>query len=181
MFRMPYRSSIFNFEAALLLACLLSGAACKRERKVRAESVQNAPGGLINVADPHAASRLVKGFYGTENPYWRWTARESSIILNPPRGAAQRGAVLVLNFAIVDLVLASLKSIDLSIAVGGFALPVHHYDKSGQFTLRLDIPAAALQFDPARVDFTLDHALPPSTIDPRELGMIVSQVGFDPK
>ena len=181
MFRMPSRSSIFNFEVVLLVACLLSPAACKRESNVRSAAMQNARGPLINVADPHVASRLVKGFYGAENPYWRWTARESSIILNPPGGADQRGAVLVLNLAIVQAVLASVKSMDLSIAVGGFALPVQHYDKAGQFTLRLDVPAAALQFDPVRVDFTLDTALPPSPVDPRELGMIVSQAGLESK
>jgi len=174
-------SFIFNFEAALLLSCLLLPAACKRETNVRAAAPQDARASFINVADPRAVSRLVKGFYGADNPYWRWTARESSIILNYPRGADQRGAVLVLHFAVAEVVLASLKSMDLSIAVDGFALPVQHYDKPGQFTLRRDVPAAALQFDPVRVDFTLDKALPPSRIDPRELGFIISQVGLEPK
>jgi hypothetical protein len=31
------------------------------------------------------------------------------------------------------------------------------------------------------VDFALDKALPPSGSDQRELGLVVSAVGFDPK
>jgi hypothetical protein len=136
---------------------------------------------IIRVADPRVATRLVKGFYSTDNAYWRWTAREFSIILNPPKGAAQRGAVLVLRYAIVEAVLASLNTMDLSIAVDGLALPRQHYDKPGQFTLRLDVPPEALRFDPVRVDFTLDKALPPAGREVRELGIIVSEVGFEAK
>jgi hypothetical protein len=136
---------------------------------------------MIRVADPRIATRLVKGFYATDNPYWRWTAREFSIILNPPKDAANRGAVLVLRYAIVEAVLASVKTMDLSIAVDGVALPRQHYDKSGQFTLRLDVPPAVFRFDPVRVDFTLDKALPPGGREARELGIIVSEVGFESK
>jgi hypothetical protein len=134
---------------------------------------------LIRVADPRVATRLVKGFYSTDNQYWRWTAREFSIILNPPKGAGQKGAVLVLRYAIVEAVLASAKTMELSIAVDGVALPRQHYDKPGQFTLRLDVPPEAFRFDPVRVDFTLNKALPPSGREVRELGMIVSEVGFE--
>jgi hypothetical protein len=134
---------------------------------------------MIRVADPKVATRLVKGFYSTDNQYWRWTAREFSIILNPPKGAGQKGAVLVLRYAIVEAVLASAKTMELSIAVDGVALPRQHYDKPGQFTLRLDVPPEAFRYDPVRVDFTLDKALPPSGREVRELGMIVSEVGFE--
>jgi hypothetical protein len=136
---------------------------------------------MIRVADPRVATRLVKGFYSTDNAYWRWTAREFSIILNPPKGAAQRGAVLVLRYAIVEGVLANLKTMDLSIAVDGVTLPRQHCDKPGQFTLRLDVPPEALRFDPVRVDFTLDKALPPTGREVRELGIIVSEVGLESK
>jgi hypothetical protein len=68
---------------------------------------------------------------------------------------------------------------DLSIAVDGVALPRQHYDKPGQFTLRLDVPPEALRFDPVRVDFTLDKALSPAGREVRELGIIVSEVGFE--
>jgi hypothetical protein len=135
-------------------------------------------GSLVNVADPREVSRLVRGFFGRDNPYWRWVGRESSIILNPPKDANKRGAMLVIHFAIVEAVLASVKTQELSIAVDGFALPPRHYDHPGQFTLMQDVPAAALQFDPVRVDFTLDRALPPAREGEPEFGMIVSQAGL---
>jgi hypothetical protein len=150
-------------------------------RRRPAAPPRNEHSNMIRVADPRVATRLVKGFYSTDNDYWRWTARESSIILNPPKDGAQRGAVLVLQYAIVEAVLASLKTIDLIIAVDGIALPVQHYEKPGQSTLRLDVPAEALRYDPVRVDFTLSKALPPSGREVRELGFIVSEVGFEAK
>jgi len=136
---------------------------------------------MIHVADPRSFTRLVRGFYATDNDLWRWTGREFSIILNPPKNAYQNGAVLVLRYAIVEAVLANVKTMNLSISVDGVALPVQHYDKPGQFILRLDTPANALRFDPVRVDFTLDKALPPSGREVRELGIIVSDVGFEPR
>jgi hypothetical protein len=87
----------------------------------------------------------------------------------------------VVHFTMLDIVLASVKRMQLSIAVDGFALPPRDYDKPGQFTLRQDVPAAALQVDPVRVDFTLDKARPPDRAGDPELGMIVSQVGLEAK
>ena len=180
MFRTRFRLSIFNFKAAVLLIWLLLPAACKRERRAAAGRPPAAQESIVNVADPRAATRLVRGFQSTDNPYWRWTERESSIILNPPEDAARRGAVLFLYYAVVDQVLASVRSQNLSIAVDGHPLPVQHFDKSGQFTLELDVPPEWLQFDPVRVDFTLDKALEPGP-DVGERGIIISQVGLKPK
>jgi hypothetical protein len=162
----------------LLVLCLF---VIPKRRREPASPLRNELSNMIRVADPRVATRLVKGFYSTDNEYWRWTARESSIILNPPKDAAQRGAVLVLRYAIVEAVLASLKTLDLTIAVDGIALPTQHYEKPGQFTLRLDVPVEALRYDPVRVDFTLDKALPPSGREVRELGFIVSEVGLEAK
>ncbi len=162
---------------ALLVLCLL--VIPKRRREPASPPRDEHSSNMIRVADPRATTRLVKGFYETDNPYWRWTARECSIILNPPKGAAQNGAALVLRYAIVEGVLESLKTMDLSIAVDGVALPRQHYNKPGQFTLRLEVPAEALRFDTVRVDFMLDKALPPAGREVRELGIIVSEVGFE--
>jgi hypothetical protein len=162
----------------LLVLCLL---VIPKRRRTPAPPPKNEHSNMIRVADPRVATRLVKGFYSTDNDYWRWTARESSIILNPPKDGAQRGAVLVLRYTIVEAVLASAKTIDLTISLDGIALPVQHYEKPGQFTLRLDVPAEALRYDPVRVDFTLSKALPPSGREVRELGFIVSEVGLEAK
>src|ERR1039457_1967706 len=186
---MPFPSSISNSEAAmrkrkpwlylllaLLVLCLF---VISKRRRTPLSPPKSEHSNMIRVADPRVATRLVKGFYSNENEYWRWTARESSIILNPPKDAAQRGAVLVLRYAIVESVLTSAKTIDLTISVDGIALPVQHYEKPGQFTLRLDGPAAALRHTPVRADFTLDKALPPAGREVRELGFIVSEIGLE--
>src|SRR5258708_27595926 len=162
---------------ALLVLCLL--VILKRRREPASPPRDEHSTNMIRVADSRATTRLVKGFYETDNPYWRWTGREFSVILNPPKGATQNGAVLVLRYAIVEGVLESLKTMDLSIAVDGVALPRQHYNKPGQFTLRLEVPAEALRFDTVRVDFMLDKALPPAGREVRELGIIVSEVGVE--
>lgn len=163
------------------MACLLAPAGCRRETRLPGSAQRHARAGLINVADPRVVSRLVKGFHSADNAYWRWTARESSIILNPPDGANRNGAVLVLRFAVVDKVLAVVRSINLSVAVDGFVLPVQHYDKPGQLMLRLDVPPKALQSDPVRVDFTVDKALTASPPNSGEYAIIISQVGLEAK
>ena len=43
------------------------------------------------------------------------------------------------------------------------------------------MPAIALPTTAVNVDFMLDKALPPSPADNRELGVIVSSVGFEAK
>jgi hypothetical protein len=136
---------------------------------------------MINVADPHFTVQLTKGFYDVESGAWRWTARNFSAMLRPPRDASQKGAMLVLKFAIAEVMIQKLQSINLSARVNGLDLPAEEYTKPGEYTYSRDVPPAALKNDAVVVDFSLDKALPPSPSDQRELGLIVSAVGFEAK
>jgi hypothetical protein len=66
----------------------------------------------------------------------------------------------------------------LSAAIQGANLDPQVYTKSGQYTYTRDVPADKLQGDVVRIDFSLDHALPPTGGDVRQLGIIVSEVGL---
>lgn len=168
----------------LTVGILLAPTACKPKRKrPPLEPITQAGmiASMINAADPRASLQLTKGFYDIESGAWRWTARNFSATLHPPKDAAQKGARLVLKFAISDVVLEKLKKMRLSATVSGLELPPEDYTKPGEYTFTRDVPPAALKSDAVPVDFTLDKALPPSASDQRELGVIVSAIGFEAK
>jgi hypothetical protein len=136
---------------------------------------------MVAVADPHVASQLVSGFYGVEQNSWRWTAGRFSVLLRPPRTAAANGAVLQLKFSLPDAAMSKMKAVSLSAYVNGTALAPESYTQAGQFVYIRDVPASLLAGDVSRVDFALDKTVPPSGTDQRELGLVVSLVGFQPK
>src|ERR1700730_13045266 len=90
--------------ATILILCILTATIDCKSRRKRAPLEPIGQSGLlssmINVADPHFAVQLTKGFYDVESGAWRWTARNFSAMLRPPRDAGQKGAMLVLKFAI---------------------------------------------------------------------------------
>ena len=162
-----------------MAALALLAAGCDRAQRIPASDPPAAPGETtVHVAHPAALSRLVAGFHRRDNDEWRWTKREFSIILDRPRGAAEHGAILVLRFDLPEPSLAILKSVNLSAAAGGVALPAQSYDHPGQWTYRQQVPAEAFQYDTLRVDFALDKAIPPGA-DSRELGILVTTVGLE--
>jgi hypothetical protein len=107
--------------------------------------------------------------------------RQFSVLLRPPRTAAAKGAVLQLKFTIPEVALSKMKALSLSAYVNGTALTPESYTQAGEFIYSRDVPANLLVGDVARVDFSLDKTIPPSAADRRELGVVVSLVGFQPK
>ncbi len=162
---------------ALLLLC-----SCGRRQAVaEAPLVQEeqAFSGLstLHVADPRAAAQLLKGFHPVEQGSWRWTQKQFAVALKVPTPG--KPATLQLKFALPEPLLARLRSITLSASVNGVALPAETYTAPGDHVYSHPVPAAALAGDAARADFTLDKVLPPSTLDSRELGIVVTSVGLE--
>ena len=166
--------------AAILV---LSLAGCKQHKRVTVETVEESPAlaSWVATADPHAATQLLSGFYGVEQNSWRWTAGRFSVRLRPPRTAATKGALLQLKFTIPDVSMAKLKAVSLSATVNGTALAPESYTKAGEYIYSRDVPANLLGGDVVRVDFSLDKAIPPGASDRRELGVVATTVGFQPK
>jgi len=170
--------------AILILSLAIAPAGCRRHRRVTVvRTTEEAPtlASVVAAADPHAAKQLINGFYGVESNSWRWTAGRFSVLLRPPRTAAAKGAVLQLKFAIPEAALSRLKGVSLSASVNGTALAPESYPEAGQFIYSRDVPANLLAGDVARVDFSLDKIIQPTAADRRELGVIVSLVGFQPR
>jgi len=80
-----------------------------------------------------------------------------------------------------DPIIARLKTVSLSATVGGAKLAPETYTQSGEFTYTREVPATVLGGEAVKVDFALDKSLPPGEVDQRELGVVVSSVGLEPK
>ena len=125
--------------------------------------------------------RLLESGVGIEQGRFRWTMGQFSVNLRPPLHASERGAKLVLNLGVPEPVIQKLKSIKLSASVDGVALPEETYSKPGGFVYSRDVPAAALAKSVVTVSFALDKCLAPSDADRRELGVVMTAVGFEAK
>ncbi len=169
---------------SLLLAGLLLGAAgCKRGQPKADATIEEGPllQTMLQVGDPNAAAQLIKGFHDVEAGTWRWTMGKFSVTLSPPPKASERGAKLVLRLMVPEPVIKKLTSLKLSASVDGVALAEETYTKPGQYIYSQDVPAQALAKRVVTVDFALDKFLPPGEADQRELGLVVTAVGFEAK
>lgn len=160
----------------ILVPLLLVSASCKRRHRSSGQAQLIAS--TIYAGDPNVASHFASGFYPVEENAWRWTGKQFAVDLSAPLHSDQKGAQLVMKLAIPDPVIQKLTSVQLSASVQGYKLDPQIYTKPGPYTYTRDIPADKLTSDVVRIDFSLDHALPPSATDQRELGIIVSEVGL---
>jgi hypothetical protein len=180
------RLAQFLFPVLMIAVLAVAPAGCKRKKrqtKTEPTATQSAGGlaTMVHAADPATASQLARGFHGVESNSWRWTAGAFAVTLRPPAGAAQKGAILQLKFVLPDVILAKVKDTTLTAAVNGQKLPPEHYTKPGDYTFSRDVPASMLQGEMVTVDFMLDKFLPASPEDLRDLGLIVTMVGFEAK
>lgn len=169
----------------LLAAACAVAPSCKRKEPVQVQETIEEPEttllSTVHVADPAASQQLIKGFHTVEQNAWRWTMGKFSVLLRPPRTAAEKGAVLQLKLAVPDPIIAKLKTVALSASIQGVALSPETYSQAGEFTYSREVPAKALQGETVQVDFSLDKFLPSGAADSRELGIVVSMVGLEPK
>jgi hypothetical protein len=163
---------------AVALLCLaplaVVPAGCKLFRKTPLQST-------VNTFDPHTAGQLVEGFYAVEAGAWRWTARQFSVRLKIPAGAAQKGATLRLSFTVPPAVIEKSGTITLTGSVEGSSLAPQTYSAPGDYTYRRNVPADLCSGSDTTVSFELDKAMTPDGPDKRSLGVVVSTIGLEPK
>jgi hypothetical protein len=164
------------FLTSILIPLLLAGAGCKRRHRVSGQTQLLASS--IYAGDPNVAAHFAKGFYGVEENAWRWTAKDFAVDLSAPLHSDQKGAQLVMKLAVPDPVIQKLTSVQLTAEVEGYKAEPQIYSRAGQYIYTRDIPAENLKNEAVRINFSLDHALPPTGNDHRELGIIVSEVGL---
>jgi hypothetical protein len=167
---------------ALAVALALAPSGCKQKKSETGAGTAPAPmASIVRMNDSRVAGQLLSGFYGIENGAWRWTAKQFTLALATPAGAAQRGAVLELKLTVPPVTIQRLQKVELSANVNGSALPAETYTEPGQFSYRREISGAVLAGNSARIAFQLDKAMAPSGADLRELGVIVSSASLQAK
>jgi hypothetical protein len=134
---------------------------------------------MLHVADPRASAQLLIGFHDLEQRTWRWTMGKFAVTLRPPANASQKGARLILRCTVPAVIIQRLQSVSLAANVEGVRLPEETYSRVGDYVYSHDVPGKALTTNAVKVEFSLDKFLPPGDTDQRELGIIVSMVGFE--
>ena len=178
------RFPVARAAALAVLLCVLAGPGCKRRDPVRLQETDEGTPVLLStlqMADPKAAIQLLEGFHAVEHDRWRWTAGKFSVTLKPPAGAEQKGATLVVNFAIPEPVLTQLKSTTLTASIGATQLGSATYSSAGDHAFKADVPPSAFRAEAVTVDFSLSNFLPAGTSDKRELGVVMSVISLEPK
>ena len=165
---------------AVLAAVLLGAGGCNYERIPRQPTIEEAPrlASTVHMGDATAAAQLVSGFYGIEGGGWRWTQKQFAVTLRPPVQAARKGAVLEVHLTAPEPSIQALKSLTLTVSVGGSTLAPETYRKAGEYVYRRDVDAKLISGDAVRIDFQLDKAIAPGATDLRELGIVVTSVGL---
>ena len=165
---------VFTRRAAVLgivAVALLAG--CRRKEKGMSS--------MINVADPSTATQLVSGFHAVEQNSWRWTMKKFSVVVKPPQGSDQKGATLRLKIFVPDDQINRLGPITLSCDVNGTQLEPETFSKPGDTMYSRPVPPEALKGSSVKINFALDKARQPDGVDGRELGVVASLVGLQPR
>jgi hypothetical protein len=179
------RSRLPLLAGGLVLALALAPLGCKREPKtakvIAAEGEAPALASTVRTSEISQEPQLLDGFYSIEGNSWRWTAKQFRVVLRPPIGAGQSGATLDMALTVPQVAIDHAKSLTLSASVEGSPLPPETYTKAGQYEYKRDAPASALGKPVVRINFSLDNAIPPTGAERRELGIIVTSIGLQPK
>jgi hypothetical protein len=129
----------------------------------------------VTMNDPSQAGQLLSGFYDIEGKS-RWTAQEFSVLLK-----AAPGAQLVLRIFIPDVQIQNLGPMTMTASAGSQDLPSRTFSKSGDYTYAATLPTEVLGSGLAVVRFRLDKSSVGLNGDARELGVSVTEVGFQPQ
>lgn len=165
--------------AAVAILALAAMAGCKKKQPAQYVDDGNAQLSIaVRVADPKTAIQLVRGFYDIEDNAWRWTAPKFAVALRPPDSVPPEGATLFVEYAVPDVFLQKVPETTLSIQAGSKALEPETIRKAGPGRIERKVPPEALKNDMLTVEFSLDRFLEAGTVDQRDLGLIVSAVGF---
>lgn len=180
--RYKMRKSTRHWIVAAAAATLLANWACKKEAPQLQDDDTLPLASVLAVAQPRADRQLLDGFWNVENNAWRWTKHNFSVLLMPPRGAAQKGARLEFRFGLTESVIERRKSVTLSVSVGGLPLPSETYTASGSYLYKCEVPVAAFKAGgPVKVAFTADRYLGAGEVEGRELALVAHSFALTPK
>lgn len=130
--------------------------------------------GALDASDPAQAPLLLSGFYGIEGKS-RWTARSFSVLLKAEKA---RPATLDLEFYIPEIQIRNLGPITIRASIGGRELAPQTYSSAGSHQYAAAVSPETLRVPFVIADFRLDKSSEGRYADARDLGVVVTQIGF---
>ncbi|MBI5280570.1 MAG: hypothetical protein HY858_02725 [Candidatus Solibacter usitatus] len=170
--------------AALALLAGLTVGGCKRARHTNPGATieeQTELASAIGVAERQDSSQLLSGFHEVEQGAWRWTMKEFAVSLAPPPESALKGVRLELEFSLPQAVAGKLMGMSITPAVSGVRLKPFKVEKAGDQKASFEVSYEQLRGEAVIVQFFLDKWIAPGDGDSRELGLVVSRIGFFPR
>ncbi|MDQ6759684.1 MAG: hypothetical protein M3Z32_07455, partial [Acidobacteriota bacterium] len=134
----------------------------------------------LDMGAPAAARQLLSGFYPAEQHAWRWSARRFTVVLKAPEAARSVGATLELHLYVPPEQVSRLGPLTIKGDVNGYPLRAETFSSQGSFTYQCAIPPSAFKRGVAIASFAFDKAVPSSAGEGRELGAVISSLGFTP-
>lgn len=168
--------------AGSLAVLLLLATVCCQARKPRHEVLVDDTEPVVReqvaANDASVSGQLVRGFYEVESGAWRWTMPRFAIRFRVPAGAGEKGAVLRAELVLPDVIFRSTGPVTLAVSAAGKRLDAQTMTVAGNHSLAWRIPAAEMLSETITLEFSLDKAVPPGAVDPRELGLIFLRAGL---
>jgi 2-polyprenyl-3-methyl-5-hydroxy-6-metoxy-1,4-benzoquinol methylase len=115
-----------------------------------------------------------KGWHPLETGGWRWTEREFAIRVESSYASPARA--LRMTVFLPEPLMARFPAITLRAVANGIELARECFREPGRHEYSRTLPPDAAAEADVRVDFSLDHALPPDESDHRERGLVVESL-----
>jgi hypothetical protein len=129
----------------------------------------------LNLGDIRSKAQLGSGWYGIEEGGWRWMSKQAEAVLRVP---AEPAAFEIQLYFPPDFIARAGGPVTVSVMLDGQLLTAETYAQPGGYRLAKAVAGRQLAAQMARVTIQLDRAAPPGESDRRELGAVVSRLGF---
>jgi len=130
----------------------------------------------LKLGDLRSKAQLVAGWYPMEEGAWRWMAKQAEVTLRTP--ADPRLSFEMALFFPPGYMQRAGGPVSVSVRVNGNPLTRQSYFAPGSYHLAAMVPPGLTTYPTSTVTIRLNRALPPSGSELRELGAIVSELGF---
>jgi hypothetical protein len=130
----------------------------------------------LDLGDIRSKAQLGSGWYGIEDGGWRWMSKQAEAVLRVPAEAAPVFEMQL--FFPPGFMQRAGGPVTVSVMLDGRLLTAETYRQPGGFRLARPVPRDRLTAPAVRVTVQLDRAVPPGASDQRELGAVVSRLGF---
>jgi hypothetical protein len=122
---------------------------------------------------------LGKGWHEPEQAGWRWTQQHFAIRFEGP--LSEVSPEVSLTVFVPEALIETFGALTLFACANGIDLPPESFSISGRHSYQRLLTDLPLFEGDIRIDFSLNHALPPDAGDPRERGIVVIDLQLVPR